>query len=354
VGTDIAKFGNDVLAGTFRSDEYSGISLVTYAANKNQAFFTLKTQVMQARKRMLNRGVEDWTVAVLVPTKKMARLVSDYLRSQQSKLPPIEHHASIDVEAVILAAEVIAYLLQPKAGKGDFRNFVRLVCNFFEGRGGDTPSKADMQESANIEAAFEKAAEALQNNKKINKNSLILPMLRTYRAARSVELTGGVDEDWIAIRAMLQNGQCNRLKKVALESKNLRLLNRGTQLRLTLSQAWRDSTSYMDALEIVRRSFVQEHFARAWKPETGVVVMNMHKAKGKQFDEVVIFEGWPRISGGKIVSNSDRIVRGNDSNQDLGQSRQNFRVSITRAKLKATIMNPEIDPCCLLIGLLTK
>jgi DNA helicase-2/ATP-dependent DNA helicase PcrA len=345
--THIARFGNDILKGKLQSKSYDGITLLTFPANQHQAYAALKGQVFQARKRLIDSGRKDWSLAVLVPTKKMTRTVSDYLGSVQGNVAAIQHSAFIDVEAAVLAAEIIAFLLQPKALKGDFETFVQLVRNFYEGRGGDTPSKTHIAESAKISAALSKARKALAQGEPIPKNSLILPMLATYQAARAVQLTGDPDADWLTVRAELDKGPCKRLKEVAVEVRNLRLLDRGTQLRAALSENWRASLSYVDALEIVRRAFVQEHFASAWRPETGVVVMNMHKAKGKQFDEVIIFEGWPIIAKGQIVSNPDRIVRGNSPDQDLSQARQNLRVSITRAKSRTTILTPKADPCVL-------
>ena len=148
---------------------------------------------------------------------------------------------------------------------------------------------------------------------------------------------------------MLEAGACTRFAEVAKEVRDVRLLERGTQLRQSLSQDWRDTGGYKNALAVTRQAFMQEHFATAYKPESGVVVMNMHKVKGKQFDEVIVFEGWPTRYNGEIVRNLDRIEGGNVRARAMTQARQNFRVSVTRAKTSTTIMSSNDDVCVLLL-----
>jgi ATP-dependent DNA helicase UvrD/PcrA len=345
-GTDIIRFGDDLLRGKF-SGEYHGMALHQFPANQNQAMAALKGQVLQARKRLIDKKTRDWSLAVLVPTKQLMREVSDALRGAQPSMPAIDHRAAIDMAGAILAAEIIAYLLQPRR-TDDFGGFVSLLCNFYRGRGGDDPSSTDIVQSLAIDRALRKACEAAKKGKEPPANSIIRPIRAGYEQCDALKPSGNPDKDWLAIRDALVACGCTRLAEVGEEARNVRLLDRGTQLREALSLDWRNNDAYSNALEIVRQAFVQEHFATSSRRESGIVVMNMHKAKGKQFDEVIIFEGWPRYANAQIVWNPHRIVPGNATGDHLTHAKYNFRVSVTRAKVQTTIMTPKVDPCILL------
>jgi len=348
-GTDLTHFGNDVLKGKFTKKKYNGIYVGVFEPNQNQAITKVITETLQARKRLRKERVKEWSLAILVPTKRMTRVVSSAFRQPPGNLSKIDHNATIDMEAAILAAEIIAYLLQSHGKKQNVAELVNLVCSYYRGKGGSTPSKTSILEAVRIDAAFQRVIEFRVAGKAAPKKSIFMPIEEAYESTHSLVLTGDPDKDWTTIRNHLDNVNCMRLNEIANEVRNIRLFDRGTQLRENLSKNWRDVGRYSDALEIVRQAFIQEHFSTSTKPESGIVIMNMHKAKGKQFDEVIIFEGPPRIVRGKIVANTDRIVRGNIRDNVDDQTRQNFRVSVTRAKRRTTILTPKVNPCVLLI-----
>lgn len=348
-GTDIAVFGNDLLAGRWTLPNYKGIGISKYVANSlSQSLSALVVQTYAARKRLIEADLSGWTLAILVPTRKMTRLVSDAFRAPPAGMHPIAHVASIELEAAILGAELIAFMLEPGIAKIHFPKFIDLLCKFFQGKGGDKPTKGDLTEASNLNKAYLDGLKRTAEGKKIKANSILINVLTTYKVVREIKLTGDPDKDWRAVRKGFEGGVCERLRLVAEEARNIRVLERGGQLRTEMSQNWRDNSGYPDALEIFQRSFIQQHFAVAGKVEIGVLVMNMHKAKGKQFDEVIIFEGAPAMAGRKIMANPNRFVRGNLLENANDQARQNLRVSITRGKHQTTIMTPKNDPCILL------
>ncbi len=348
-GTEIALYGNDVLTGKFRQESYEGIEFGVFEHSQHQAYAKLTTTVLQARKRLIATGRRDWSLAVLVPTRKMTRLVSDTFSEPFGGFPSIAHSAIVDMEGPILAAETLAYLMQQPTAANALAELVQLICSYLHGRGGNAPGKTDMGDAKALKKALARWDVALLAGKQPAANSIIRATESVLRKVLELTLTGDPDEDWVAVRKVLATGDCTRLKAISEDVRNVRLLERGTQLRQGLGEDWRENGGYSNALEITRRAFVQDHFSTGQKPETGVVVMNMHKAKGKQFDEVIIFEGWPVVVKKKMVANPDRIVPTNLIEAASSQHRQNFRVSVTRAKQRTTILTPSGDPCVLLL-----
>ena len=347
-GSEIIAFGNDLLSGQFRKKRYNGIHYFKYGISDAQAKTMLITQTYAARTRLIKTGRKDWSIAILVPTKKMTRIVSDIFRSPPRNFTAIPHTAIIEIDAAILAAEIIAFLMQPDIDGRHFDMFINLLRNYFRGKGGDAPKQTDLREAERIQKANADRLSREAAGRPIRRRSILVAMMATYDIVRTVALTGDPDRDWLKIRNLLEIGSCSRLRSLANEARNIRVLNRGTQFRLDLWQDWRDNGAYVNALKITQQAFVRQHFSTNVKPEAGVVIMNMHKAKGKQFDEVIIFDGRPRIVRRKIVANPDRIVRGNLRTNINSQSRQTLRVSVTRSRTRTTILTPKADPCCIL------
>ncbi len=152
-GTDILIFGNDLLTGKFRSNAYAGVDVRAYESNSEQAMTALVTMTYTARKRLVDGRRKKWSLAILVPTKKMTRLVSDVFRSPPGGMTEIPHTAAIELEGAILAAEVIAFLMQPQNEERSFEDLISLLRNCFHGRGGGAPTKGDLKEAECLQRA---------------------------------------------------------------------------------------------------------------------------------------------------------------------------------------------------------
>ena len=63
--------------------------------------------------------------------------------------------------------------------------------------------------------------------------------------------------------------------------------------------------------------------------------MTIHKSKGKEFSEVIVYEG----------SHQGKILRGNATEREGAQALLALRVAVTRAMKRATILTPSNDRC---------
>jgi DNA helicase-2/ATP-dependent DNA helicase PcrA len=352
-GTDIAMFGNEILTQAFskRSTEYKGIEIVRYGqprfCNKDMAYKKLNLAIIHARQRLIESGKSDWSLAILTGSKESTKRISELLSNPPTGCAEIRHRPLFDLEAAVLGAGILSALLeQDNSTKGQER-FIRAVTKFLRGRNGDRkPKAAYVNQAKKIDQDF---AEFLVDSSRLPGNSVCSKLLNVHASVCNIELEGDPYGDWLKLRNVLESSNDARLKDAGQSTRFLRLLDRNVDLRSLLLNDWQSNGRYVNAYRLVSDAFVQEHFAMSKKPESGVVVMNIHKSKGKEFDEVIIFDGFSAVFQGKVTSGAySRICFGNAVNDD---TTQNFRVAVTRARQKTTILTPRHVPCSLLANL---
>jgi DNA helicase-2/ATP-dependent DNA helicase PcrA len=332
-GTDIVTFGNDLLIEANKGKAYKDVTISRYLFYRGlSAHYTLKASIIQGIKRQLRSGDVGWSIAVLVPTKKLMLAVSDYLSGMDDRLPSIQHDVALDTEGPALAAVIIAGLLE--GGITTAETAQRMILDLYthiRGRkGGDVPTQSDLDLAGALGGYV---ASGLIRGRK--RQEIVSESRRIALERENLQFSGDPSSDWNTIRKFLSDSSVDVIRQVAEDSKYLRLLHRGAPLRSRLGEIWRTTGGYVGAAPAVRNALLQEHFSASIKARQGVHVMTIHKSKGKEFNEVIIYEG----------SHQGRIMRANGEDRDISQARLALRVAVTRAMKRATILTPKNNVC---------
>ena len=329
-GTDIATYGADLLTGKNRDLLYNNVSVVEYGFVPGRStHFSMKAQLLLAIRRV--KSAENWSIAVLVPSKALMLQVSDYLSAEKDGLPALYHDVAMDAEPPALAADVIAVALEGGAPDVLKVRLINAIHTHIRGRNG---SKGPAQ----AELGLADAMIGYLGSGKIrgkNREALVGDCGRIAERRQNLVFSGRPEEDWRTVRELFAESTVEQLSRIATDAKYLRLLHKGSTLRASLAELWRSHGQYVGAVEAVRNALIQEHFTAALKEWRGIHLMTIHKAKGKEFDEVLVYEG---LYAGRIVPTDADEAR-------TGQARLALRVAVTRAMKRATILTPRNERC---------
>ncbi|WP_459743572.1 UvrD-helicase domain-containing protein [Pseudomonas sp. 3A(2025)] len=325
-GTDIVQFGNDLLTGGNKNRAYTNVAVTPYVPRKGQLHKAFKFAVLAAITRLTRSG-SDWSLAILVPSKSFMAEVSAYLSSDSDNLPRIFHEVAFDQEAAALSGTAIAALLE---GGGSVEiiteRLLRNLCAHLRGRKGEkSPSKPHLELVLALEQLFEGQALRRAPHKRVLSAAQLIAAQRL-----DLQLTGDPQADWVTARQLLDLSTEQVLNQIGIDGRYVRLLGKGTLLRSRLSELWRSAKGYPGAESVVRDALLQDHFQAVTKDWKGVHLMTMHKSKGKEFTEVILYEGLMKGRFLQTGANPDRVR----------QARLAMRVAVTRAMKKVIILTP--------------
>jgi ATP-dependent DNA helicase UvrD/PcrA len=321
----ILQFADAVLRNRPLPDTQD-VKQVSYRGNAFAA--TVHAAVVWTFGMIRKKGVADPCVAVLCRSNAfvadLSTLLAEAHRFKKQALPPVDHDVVWDAELSAAAAMVVASILEWPAAPAAVAvsRTLQAIASYYRLKNAEDQTKS----AAENASKFSKSAEAIAGSN--------VPRIKAAKAlvaahAAGIMQVGDPVTDWREARRLLND--IHALNELFREVRLVRLFRATDALASGLAALWLKSSSYVGATSLVKQILDQERLAAAERDPLGCVLMNMHKAKGKEFDGVVLVEGAFKSS---FFDERYEVA-------PYERSRRLLRVGLTRARTLVTIVRPQ-------------
>ena len=296
----------------------------------NSFDITMHVDVVSMFSTLKSAGIESPSVAVLARTNLMVASVSDCLTQEHvcngRPLKPVAHDVLWDAALTISGSLVVASILEwtalPK--NAALIQTFELLTEYFDIKNALKPSGVqyakEMSEKLSVDMNRLRHGDALKY--KLSKH-----FNKAYETMQA--FSGSPGDDWLRARSLFDT-KIGKLYSLYNDVKFVRLFRASDQIGECLSNLWDEQASYLGASNALRRPLEMQSLQSDYREPHGCSLMTVHKAKGKEFDGVVVVDGDPR--------SSHAFVRLNASASERDSARRLLRVAITRARRQVVLL----------------
>lgn len=319
-GREITVFARDLLQGTPRDKGYGNISLAKYHPKARHRDKMLRAAVGRLAKAVeKDKGAPCESMAILASWGRGVGIITRAL-SEAPGRRRIPHRVLIDEAPAVLSGRCLAFLLQPQGQDGRDGQLARvldLVAAVLKARGG----------AGNLAQAkrLSEQSRRVRDGGRLRATELGTKLRVLLESLSDHQWLGDPRRDWMYVRETLQGFGPESLESIAKHAEHLELLGHGHRVAAALGEMWAERGQYDGAEDVYNAAVSQDQIIADTRDNRGISVMTIHKAKGKEFDGVVLFDDMHNCP---FMIDPDPYPR----------SRRLLRVGITRARYHAMLL----------------
>lgn len=335
-GTEIAVFGNDLIHHRVRGAAYTGVSSFTYNPKSDLNTTLRKSLALVYRRTRKQFGSNPESCAILATTGRDVAIISSALSNGTR---PVGHKVVFDEARALLASRFAAFMLEPKTESTIVQHVIdslEFLANIERAAG--TAGRRKIADDCR------KWAEEYRAGKAFPKKGIASSLSGTILTLHAGGFTGDPKTDWLRVKAAFRGCADKRISDIAAHLDYLVAFGRGRFLTANLSSCWTETGTYAGAQIAFDTALAQDAIMETSQDQGGIHVMTIHRAKGKQFDGVVIVR--KGVPGARWTSSF--VWR--DDAAPYHRSRKILRVAVTRARKHVLILDPAFPTCPILHG----